>query len=40
MSAQDIAAVKATLRSESFSAMQALAQRALATGSADEVRAL
>ena len=40
MSAQDIAAVKATLRGESFSAMQALAQRALAAGSADEVRAL
>lgn len=40
MSAQDIPAVKATLRGESFSAMQALAQRALAAGSADEVRAL
>jgi phosphocarrier protein FPr len=40
MSAQDIAAVKDTLRGESFSAMQALAERALAAGSADEVRAL
>jgi phosphocarrier protein FPr len=40
MSAQDVAAVKAALRCDSFSAMQALAQRALAAGSADEVRAL
>ena len=40
MSAQDVAAVKATLRGDSFSAMQLLAQRALAAGSADEVRAL
>lgn len=40
MSAQDIASVKATLRGDSLSAMQALAQRALAAGSADEVRAL
>ena len=40
MSAQDVAAVKATLRADSFSAMQLLAQRALAAGSADEVRAL
>ncbi|HOE42630.1 MAG TPA: phosphoenolpyruvate--protein phosphotransferase, partial [Rhodoferax sp.] len=40
MSAQDVAAVKAALRGDSFSAMQALAQRALAAGSADEVRAL
>lgn len=40
MSAQDVAAVKATLRGDSFNAMQLLAQRALAAGSADEVRAL
>lgn len=40
MSAQDVAAVKATLRGDSYSAMQVLAQRALAAGSADEVRAL
>jgi len=40
MSAQDIASVKATLRGDSFSAMQLLAQRALAAGSANEVRAL
>lgn len=40
MSAQDIAAVKATLRGDSFSAMQLLAQRALTAGSAEEVRAL
>ena len=40
MSAQDIAAVKATLRGDSFSAMQLLAQLALTAGSADEVRAL
>lgn len=40
MSAQDVAAVKATLRGDSFSAMQLLAQRALAAGSADEVRSL
>ena len=40
MSAQDIAAVKAALRAESFVSMQALAERALAAGSADEVRAL
>jgi signal transduction protein with GAF and PtsI domain len=40
MSAQVIAAVKATLRSDSFSAMQLLAQRALTAGSADEVHAL
>lgn len=40
MSAQDVAAVKAALRSDAFSAMQQLAQRALAAASADEVRAL
>jgi len=40
MSAQDVAAVKATLRSDTYSAMQQLAQRALLAGSADEVRAL
>ena len=40
MSAQDIAGVKASLRGDSYSAMQLLAQRALAAGSADEVRAL
>jgi phosphocarrier protein FPr len=40
MSAQDVATVKATLRADSYSAMQALAQRALAAASADEVRAL
>ena len=40
MSAQDVAAVKATLRGDSYAAMQVLAQRALAAGSADEVRAL
>jgi phosphocarrier protein FPr len=40
MSAQDVAAVKATLRGDSFNAMQLLAQRALTAGSADEVRAL
>ena len=40
MSAQDVAAVKATLRGDSYAAMQLLAQRALAAGSADEVRAL
>ena len=40
MSAQDIAAVKAALRADSFGAMQALAARALAAGSAQEVRAL
>ncbi|WP_370869021.1 phosphoenolpyruvate--protein phosphotransferase [Rhodoferax sp.] len=40
MSAQDVASVKATLRGDSYSAMQVLAQRALAAGSADEVRAL
>lgn len=40
MSAQDVAAVKTTLRGETYSAMQLLAQRALAAGSADEVRAL
>ena len=40
MSAQDIAAVKTVLRAETLSAMQLLAQRALAAGSASEVRAL
>jgi phosphocarrier protein FPr len=40
MSAQDIAAVKTVIRAESLSAMQQLAQRALAAGSAAEVRAL
>ena len=40
MSAQDVAAVKATLRGDSYASMQLLAQRALAAGSADEVRAL
>ncbi|OQW87969.1 MAG: phosphoenolpyruvate--protein phosphotransferase [Rhodoferax ferrireducens] len=40
MSAQDVAAVKATLRGDTLSAMQQLAQRALLAGSADEVRAL
>ena len=40
MSAQDVPAVKAALRGEAFSTMQVLAQRALAAGSAQEVRAL
>ncbi|MCP5134682.1 MAG: phosphoenolpyruvate--protein phosphotransferase [Gammaproteobacteria bacterium] len=40
MSAQDIAPVKAALRSESWTAMQKLAQRALRAHTADEVRAL
>ena len=40
MSAQDVAAVKAALRAETFTALQALAQRALAVGTADEVHAL
>lgn len=40
MSAQDVAIVKAVLRSETLSNMQQLAQRALAAGSAAEVRAL
>ncbi len=40
MSAQDIAPVKAALRSESQTAMQELAQRALRAHTADEVRAL
>lgn len=40
MSAQDIAAVKTVLRAETYSAMQQLAQRALAAGSAAEVRGL
>ena len=40
MSAQDIAAIKAALRADSFGAMQELARRALAAGSAQEVRAL
>lgn len=40
MSAQDVAAVKTVIRAETFSAMQLLAQRALAAGSAAEVRAL
>ena len=40
MSAQDVAAVKTVLRAETLSAMQQLAQRALAAGSAAEVRAL
>ncbi len=40
MSAQDVAAVKAALRAETFPALQALAQRALAVGSADEVHGL
>ncbi len=40
MSAQDVATVKATLRADTFSSMQLLAQRALAAASADEVRAL
>ncbi|GAA5177581.1 phosphoenolpyruvate--protein phosphotransferase [Niveibacterium umoris] len=40
MSAQDIAAVKAALRAENYTAMQALAKRALACTTAEEVRAL
>jgi phosphocarrier protein FPr len=40
MSAQDVAAVKAALRGQSYADMQLLAQRALTAGSADEVRAL
>ncbi len=40
MSAQDVAAVKTAIRAEPLSAMQALAERALAAGSAAEVRAL
>ena len=40
MSAQDVAAVKTVIRAETLSAMQQLAQRALAAGSAAEVRAL
>ena len=40
MSAQDIAAVKTVIRAESHSAMQQLARRALAAGSAEEVRSL
>ena len=40
MSAQDVAAVKTVLRAETFSAMQQLAQRALAAASAAEVRSL
>jgi len=40
MSAQDVAAVKAALRTETIAALQALAQRALAAGTADEVHAL
>ena len=40
MSTQDVAAVKTVIRAETLSAMQLLAQRALAAGSAAEVRAL
>lgn len=40
MSAQDIAPVKATLRAETFTALKALAQRALQAATAAEVRAL
>jgi phosphocarrier protein FPr len=40
MSAHDVAAVKAAIRAESLTAMQQLAQHALAAGSAAEVRAL
>ncbi len=40
MSAQDVAAVKTVIRAETYSAMQQLAQRALAARSAAEVRAL
>ncbi|MBS1210683.1 MAG: fructose transporter subunit [Proteobacteria bacterium] len=40
MSAQDIAAVKTVIRAEPLSAMQVLAERALAASSASEVRAL
>ncbi len=40
MSAQDVATVKTIIRSETLSNMQQLAQRALAAGSATEVRAL
>lgn len=38
MSAQDVATVKTVIRAEPFSAMQALAERALAAGSAAELR--
>ena len=40
MSTQDVAIVKTIIRSETLSNMQQLAQRALAAGSAAEVRAL
>jgi phosphocarrier protein FPr len=40
MSSQDVAAVKTVIRAETFSAMQQLAQRALAARTAAEVRAL
>ena len=40
MSPQDIPAVKTVIRAETHSAMQQLARRALAAGSAEEVRAL
>lgn len=40
MSAQDVAAVKAALRSDAYAAMQALAERAIAASTPEEIRAL